>query len=61
LYYVVLLGQHCREGGRIYKDDYHTDKIDEKVTFILVISFQKSCNKAVTDPYNPIWLSLFVM
>ena len=43
-----------------YQDDYHMDKIDEKVTIILVISFQKSCNKEVLDPYNPIWLLLYV-
>ncbi len=43
------------------QDDYHMDKFGEKVTIILVISFQNSCNKEVLDLYNPIWLSLFVM
>jgi hypothetical protein len=60
LYYVVLFGQHCQVGGRNNRDDYDMDKIDEKVTIILVISFNKSCNKAVPDPYNPNWLSLYV-
>jgi Zn ribbon nucleic-acid-binding protein len=33
--------------------DYHTDRKHEKVTIILVISFQTSSKKAVIDPYNP--------
>ena len=34
--------------------DYDTDKYQQKVTIILVISFQTSSKKAVRDPYNPI-------
>lgn len=43
------------------RSDYHIEGIDQKVTIVLLISFQPSYNKAVKDPYNPLYNSVCLL